>query len=166
MSFFNREIILKENMFLVTTFIAGIGSLALTVLWYFSCYVEGSSCFKNDHWNGTLIKSPQFELNFILIYYFFNSIVLVSLPFFLMFKKYKVHAFLSIILLISVIFSLFVRFGSTTVLFIDTIRHGIFAFLFGGLILVPMFLHHVYFNFKRGIKYLKNKSITNSVFEK
>ncbi len=129
--------------------IAGIGALWLTYWWY---EAQGS-----EH---------NFGYFPVLYYYIFNSVMLFLLGIFLYLKEFKAYSYCSILLGISVTASLLI-FGEgfenpLENLFIYTTLYGIvFGFMYGGIILVPMFLRGVYISFSRGLKHVRGKATYN-----
>ncbi len=139
----------KSNEYALFLIISGIGALWLTIMWYLA---------STNH-NLFAYKTPS---PYILYYYIFNSILMISLGCVLRFKNFKLYAALAILLGISVTASLFIfQNGNVKIinnLFISTTYSGmIFGGIYGGTLLVPMFLAGVYISFLRGVQYIQGK---------
>ncbi len=140
-SFFNSK--KRINRFATFLIIAGIGAMWLTY-W----------------WNETDSNFGSFP---VLYYYIFNSALLFLLGVFLHLKEFKIYSVLAVVLGISVTSSLFIFTDNNfNNLFFYTVFMGVtFGTVYGGIILVPMFLWGVYRSLFRGIKHLRGKAIYN-----
>ncbi len=145
----------SSRTFAIFLVIAGIGALWLTFWWY-----------KATHGSNDTFGDPNSLANniYLLYYYLFNSLLLILSGILLSLNKFKLYSILSIILGTSVTLSLFVfntstnNFNPLANLFILTVFEGIFfGFIYGGAILVPLFLFTVYKSFIQGIKYFRKK---------
>ena len=150
------ETIKKKEMvrWAIFLIISGIGALWLTFWWNKAMNGDGGGFGSPDSIIGIGITTG---------YYIFNSILLTLLGIMLIIKKFKTYSILSIILGFSVTASLFVinisnGFNPLANLFFLTIIEGMyFGFIYGGFILVPMFLIGVYKSLIRGIRYFRGK---------
>ena len=113
-----------NNKFALFLFISGMGALWLSFIWLNSI---------SDNLMSNYDKN-------VFVYYIFNSILLILISGSYYKNKNKVFSVFSILLLTSVLSSLFIVEDGFS-LFFETIDEGIvFGFLYGGIILVPMFL--------------------------
>lgn len=150
------KIITKRNTekFAQLSLVAGFGALWLTVIWYFMSFKGDNSGWGDNSGFSTLT---------VLIYYTYNSILLISLGFILRAKSFKLHSFLSLILAISVAASIFIFSAEHPIsiisnLFFYTVANGmLMGLMFGGIILVPLFLFIVYTSTIRSIGYFRGK---------
>lgn len=138
----------RINRFAIFLMISGVGGMWLTYWW-------------------EKVGSSQTSFNsFPVLYYFiFNSSLLFLSGFLLLTKQFKIYSLLAVILGISVTSSLFV-FGDTSNvfnnLFFSTTALGMtFGAIYGGIVLVPMFLWGVYRGAFRGFKHLRGRAIYN-----
>jgi hypothetical protein len=124
----------ESSRFASFLLIAGIGALLLTVAWTVD--------------NDVVSSLP------VLFYYIFNSLLLILLGITLRAERFKIYSTLAILLGISVTASLFIPMDGEGSLFLETVFRGMFlGAVFGGIILVPMFLAGVYISAVRGIQY-------------
>lgn len=141
----------KSNSFALFLLISGLGALWLTFWWY-------STTLGNNSIGGR----SHFSSFPVLYYYVFNSALLILMGIVLRLRNFKIYSILAIILGISVSISLFI-FGNGNVritnnFFIYTTYLGMTAgTMYGGIILVPMFLSGVYISTIRGIQHIRGK---------
>ena len=142
----------KINRFALFLVISGLGALWLTYWWF--------QMSLGDDFIGSRGEFGSFS---VLFYYIFNSFLLFLLGIILYAKYFKIYSVLSVILGISVTTSLFIFESNTTDfllsnLFGHTIYFGILAgIVFGGPLLIPMFLFGVYISAVRGIQHIRGK---------
>jgi len=147
------KIITKKKIdgFALFLIIAGIGTLWLTFWWYKATLGDNSIGGR-----GVFVSLS------VLYYYIFNSVLLILLGAMLRLRNFKIYSALAILLGISVTISLFI-FGNGSAgilnnLFISTTYLGMIAgAMYGGTILVPMFLGGVYISAIRGIQHIRGK---------
>ncbi len=140
----------KSNGFALFLIIAGIGALWLTFWWYILMLGDNS------------VGGGNFTSFSVLYYYIFNSLLLITSGIILRSKNFKIYAVFSIVLGISVTISLFIfgngNTGFLNNLFISTTYLGMVAgAMYGGTILVPIFLGGVYISTMRGIQHIRGK---------
>lgn len=141
----------KSNGFALFLLISGLGALWLTFWWYNATLGNNSVGGRGD-----------FSSFSVLYYYIFNSVLLILLGAVLRLRNFKIYSVLAILLGISVTISLFI-FGNGSAgilnnLFISTTYLGMLAgAMYGGTILVPMFLGGVYISAIRGIQHIRGK---------
>lgn len=134
----------NKALFLI---IAGLGALWLTFWW------TKMSLDNNSHANIILYSA----------YYGFNSIVLILIGGLLYLKNFKTYSVFALLLGISVTASLFIFDQNVDPqilgnLFLSTIFQGMLhGMMFGGTLLVPMFLYAVYSSFLQGIQSMRGK---------
>ena len=124
--------------------LGGIGGIILSLLWI--------HIVRNDGMSGPIWEQDNYSY-ITFAYYVFNSVLLLIVTFFLKKRLYKLHAFFSIILALSVLGSLAI-FDLPSNLFLYTVLIGMVTFTTGGTLLVPIFLFSVIKNAFVGIKYL------------
>jgi len=144
------KIITKKKIdgFALFLLISGIGASWLTFVWY-------GAIFEDDF-------TSQFASLSVLDYYIFNSALLILSGVALYSKRFKIYSILAILLGISVTASLLIfEDGSIDIsnnFFVHTTFLGIFlGTIYGGIILVPMFLVSVYASAILGIQHIRGK---------
>ena len=145
----------QRKSFSLFLFISGIGSGWLTYWWYKVAYSITSGWGHADFYYifNLMTVSP----NTVLYYYIFNSILLTIIGILLYKKYFKIYSFLSLILGISVIASFFVWTEKLPLFFYTVLMGMSFGGVFGGIILVPMFLRSVYKSFIDNIRVMTGK---------
>jgi uncharacterized membrane protein len=173
----NIKIIEKKEFkkFSIFLLISGLGALWLTFWW---------TIMIHNHWYnwGNGVDGIDYLLSF---YHFCNSLLLILIAFSIRFKKFVLFSCFSVLLGFSVFASFFwgydpnlfsfsilanlfsshdIFYDLLNIVFFRTIFLGIsFGGLFGGFILVPMFLISVYKSFIYAIKYSRGKLEFNLV---
>ena len=142
----------KQTSVAFFSIISGIGAICL------------SSFFILLNLNGSDELNLGNLMFFAFLYYPFNSFILFMLGFLLLMKYFKAYAITSILLGVSVTISLFIPQSSELSL---SLSNNFFVFttnlgmtgggIFGGFILVPMFLIGVYVNLYHSIGYMLGK---------
>lgn len=170
----SMKIINQKKLFQIEfiTLLSSVGAFWLTYSWF------------NINKDSEFIGS-DFPLVQTSIYYLFNSFLLLLLYVFLVKKFYKIHGYLSVLLTLSVLFSLFmfpsfnflnifsydisylisVPFSIKDNLFFETIISGMLVFLYGGPILIPLFFISIFKNTRYGLLYLFGKLEYSNVNE-
>lgn len=163
----------KIDRLQLITLLSSVGAFWLSFQWFY---------YNNQ--GGDFIGS-DFPLIQTFRYYLFNSFLLLLLYIFLVKKFYKIHGYLSVLLTLSVLFSLFmfpsfnflnifsydisylisVPFTVKDNLFFETVGAGIMYFIYGGPILIPLFFVSIFKNVRCGILYLLGKLEYSNVNE-
>lgn len=144
----------QYKRFSIFIIVSGLGALWLTFWWYMINL--------NDNSIG---GSGSFSSFKIFFYYIFNSVLLIFLGIILYARRFKLFSVLAVVLGISVTSSFFI-FGHNNAntnilldnLFVYTTYLGMtVGTIYGGVILVPMFIVSVYISFVRGIQHVRGK---------
>lgn len=136
----------KVKDFSLILLFSSVGSLWLTFWWYKTVAIDYIAGFYDS---------------FYLYYYLINSIILFSIWFFFYLKKYKIYAYLSFVLGLSVFASLFIFESMPDALFagnlfLNTVFLGMFFNLFiGGILIVPLLFFVVFKNLIWSVEYLR-----------
>lgn len=138
----------KVDGFALFFVISGIGASWLTFVW--SGFGVGGD------------PAARFTSLSVLYYYIFNSALLILSGVALYSKRFKIYSILAILLGVSVTISLIIfEDGNISIydnLFIFTAVSGMFpGIMFGGIILVPMFLASVYASTILGVQHIRGK---------
>jgi hypothetical protein len=154
----------KRKRFALFLLISGIGALWLTFWWYWNRSYNGMGAGRVGFIESFSVYSRMVPT---LLYYLFNSVLLIVASCSFLFKRFKSYSILAVLLGVSVTGSLFVfqdlreiTFSNLFIdnLFINTVFDGmVFGMEYGGTILVPMFLYSVYKGAFRGIGYLRGR---------
>lgn len=135
----------KSKKFAIFLIISGVGALWLTYWWFVS----------SKELNSFLSSKS------IVLYFIFNSTLLLLLGILLLKKQFKIYSILAILLGVSVTISLLI-FDTTegfklfnNLFFVTTFCGIVFGLMFGGIILVPVFLYGVYRSAISGLKYFR-----------
>lgn len=99
----------------------------------------------NHSWDEFIIVNSQKQTNFILAYYWINTI-LVLISGFLLFSRKKIGIFILLIVFISIISSLFIPFNEFSSLFVFTVSSSLFFLVVGAPLGVIFFLGAVMVN--------------------
>lgn len=157
------KIITKKKIdgFALFFLISGIGASWLTFVW--------------SGWGMGGNFAARFTSLSVLYYYIFNSALLILSGVALYSKRFKIYSILAILLGISVTISLLIfDDGNISIydnLFIFTTAVGMFpGIMFGGIILVPMFLASVYASAILGVQHIRGKlnysySVSENIIE-
>lgn len=137
----------KRKKIATWSLIGGIGALLLSFAWL---HFVNSDDLSGPVWTDSIF------IGYTLWYYLINSALLISVSVLMKKGFYRIHAYLSILLAFSVFSSLLIVDGSSN-LFAYTTLFGLLAFIYGGTIIVPLFLWSVIRNFVIGIKYFVKK---------
>lgn len=152
----------KTDGFALFFLISGIGASWLTFVW--SGFGVGGG------------PAGRFASLSVLYYYIFNSALLILSGVALYSKRFKIYSILAILLGVSVTISLFIfNDGNISIsdnLFIFTTVVGTSGMgtMFGGIILVPMFLASVYASAILGVQHIRGKlnysySVSENIIE-
>ncbi len=133
------------NKFAIFLIISGFGALWLSFMWH--KLVFGSSM-------GGGGKFAQLE---VFYYYLANSILLILSGFILRTKIFKLYSIIGILLGLSVIASLLIFQDGINLFFYTVLLGMTMGTMYGGIILVPMFLISVWINLFRGFKHVFGK---------
>lgn len=136
------------NFFRWVLLISGLGAIWLSFMWL-------RMTFGGD----SMTQGGAFSTMRVFAYYLFNSFLLLISSLFFSYKYFKTYSVLAIILAISVTVSLFI-FQESNNLFFSTVLLGTtMGAMFGGTLLVPMFLGSVYVGVFRAIKHISGKLV-------